>query len=154
MRGLSAVKRVQVIVVTRARGNRQGVRWLRGGLKVYYLPLMPMPDVFSSGRVSLPTLFRSVVSQPREWHRAVEACLYGIVRGRPVLKVLRQLPLTLPARDAPHVSCARVSCAGMAGELAACLEAVRLLWQLAAAGSCSSSAGCCTSSCLNVLLPL
>jgi phosphatidylinositol glycan class A protein len=49
----------KVIVCTRARGNRQGVRWLTRGLKVYYLPLMPMPDVFSSGRVSLPTLFSS-----------------------------------------------------------------------------------------------
>ncbi|EKX49218.1 hypothetical protein GUITHDRAFT_68256 [Guillardia theta CCMP2712] len=49
----------KVIVVTRARGNRQGVRWLTNGLKVYYLPLMPMPDVFSSGRVTLPTLFSS-----------------------------------------------------------------------------------------------
>jgi hypothetical protein len=48
----------QVIVCTRARGTRQGVRWLTGGLKVYYLAVMPMPDVFSSGRVSLPTLFR------------------------------------------------------------------------------------------------
>ena len=48
----------KVIVCTRARGTRQGVRWLTSGLKVYYLPLMPMPDVFSSGRVSLPTLFR------------------------------------------------------------------------------------------------
>ena len=27
--------------------------------QVYYLPLLPMPDVFSSGRVSLPTLFSS-----------------------------------------------------------------------------------------------
>ena len=49
----------KVIVCSRARGPRQGVRWLTGGLKVYYLAFMEMPDVFSSGRVTLPTLFSS-----------------------------------------------------------------------------------------------
>ena len=65
---------------TRARGTRQGVRWLTGGLKVYYLALMPMPDVFSSGRVSLPTLFRLLVRErcaPAPQRRASRVCSCG-----------------------------------------------------------------------------
>lgn len=46
----------KVVVVTRARGSRIGVRWLTNGLKTYYLPFQSMPDVFSSGKVMLPSL--------------------------------------------------------------------------------------------------
>uniref|UniRef100_A0A7S3G7T8 Phosphatidylinositol N-acetylglucosaminyltransferase n=1 Tax=Palpitomonas bilix TaxID=652834 RepID=A0A7S3G7T8_9EUKA len=57
----------RVVVLTRYRGERVGVRYMLNGVKVYYLPLPPMPDVFSSGRVTLPTmtsffpLFRDIV---------------------------------------------------------------------------------------------
>ncbi|CAL1137393.1 unnamed protein product, partial [Cladocopium goreaui] len=34
----------KVIVLTHMRGNRQGVRYMRNGLKVYYLPFLPFHD--------------------------------------------------------------------------------------------------------------
>jgi phosphatidylinositol glycan class A protein len=44
----------QVIVITHSHGDRVGVRWLLPGLKVYYLPFLPiassatLPNFFSS----------------------------------------------------------------------------------------------------------
>ena len=33
---------MQVVVFTHAYGDRRGVRWLSGGLKVYYAPRLPI----------------------------------------------------------------------------------------------------------------
>lgn len=40
----------KVIVVTRARGTRIGVRWLTNGLKTYYLPFQVRTPLQTSSR--------------------------------------------------------------------------------------------------------
>ena len=67
----------KVIVVTRSRGDRVGVRWMTNGLKVYYTPLLCMPDVFSSGRVVLPTLFASAPLLRSIWIREQIEIVHG-----------------------------------------------------------------------------
>ena len=67
----------KVIVVTRSRGDRVGVRWMTNGLKVYYAPLLCMPDVFSSGRVVLPTLFASAPLLRSIWIREQIEIVHG-----------------------------------------------------------------------------
>lgn len=56
----------KVIVITHAYGDRKGIRYMAGGLKVYYCPLVSMVD-----DVSFPTfyawlpLFRQIVVRER-----------------------------------------------------------------------------------------
>ncbi|KZT50504.1 glycosyltransferase family 4 protein [Calocera cornea HHB12733] len=57
----------RVIVITHAYGDRVGVRWLLPHLKVYYVPLLPMPG----NQVTLPNFFtflpyfRSIVQREK-----------------------------------------------------------------------------------------
>ncbi|PJF19686.1 hypothetical protein PSACC_00540 [Paramicrosporidium saccamoebae] len=59
----------KVVIITHAYGDRNGVRWLSGGLKVYY---MPIPVMFN--QVTFPTIFstlpliRSVLIRERITH--------------------------------------------------------------------------------------
>lgn len=45
----------KVIIITRAYGDRNGVRYVRGGLKVYYVPFVGVR--LPPGTVTLPTIF-------------------------------------------------------------------------------------------------
>ena len=56
----------KVIVVTHAYGDRRGVRYMTGGLKVYYCPLVPFvdEDALPTFHAFLPT-FRQIVLRER-----------------------------------------------------------------------------------------
>ncbi len=56
----------KVIVITHAYGNRKGVRYLPGPLKVYYCPILPMTDqdALPTFTATLP-LLRSILIRER-----------------------------------------------------------------------------------------
>ena len=58
----------KVIIITRAFNNRIGIRYLQGGIKVYYLPLQPLviktiiaPSFFNSFALMRQILIREQV---------------------------------------------------------------------------------------------
>jgi len=88
----------KVIVVTNARGDRRGVRWMTNGLKVYYLPLASFVD-----GIVLPTLglayfplFRSILI--REGVTVVhghQVCACELLTGDVALRCAALDPLRL-----------------------------------------------------------
>jgi phosphatidylinositol glycan class A protein len=51
----------KVIVVTHAYGDRQGIRYMTNGLKVYYLPLTVIYDQIIYPGMSFMALFRNIL---------------------------------------------------------------------------------------------
>ncbi len=65
----------KIVVVTRCYGNRQGVRYLPNGLKVYYVPYLPaMGNVIMPGFPLHVPLFRKILIREQidilHWHQS------------------------------------------------------------------------------------